>query len=127
MQGPWTFFANLDLYDGDSMRRLAKYFHYRFNSIDARNDADMHELSPVEMREMSRMFDESVGNTLLTDMLVWYSSFKDGHYRQLLYRAQELAENVNNTVRLPKLYPEDYAKEVSLWDRKTKARWDSED
>jgi hypothetical protein len=81
----------------------------------------MYELDTTEKIEMNRMFEESVGNELLTEMLIWFTTFRDGPERQLLNRAQELAGRVNNFVRNPSVYPVDYAKEKMLWDKKSKS------
>ncbi|EPE35987.1 hypothetical protein GLAREA_05325 [Glarea lozoyensis ATCC 20868] len=121
VQSAWGYFANLDTSDGDSMRRLAKYFHYRLNKINGRNDSAMYALDLTEMMEMNRMFEESVGNELLTEMLTWFTTFRDGPERQLLNRAQELARMVNNFVRNPTVYPVDYSKEKALWEKKNKS------
>jgi hypothetical protein len=100
IQPPWKYFANLDLWDGDLMCRLANYFNLRLAKPDNPKNVDYFNLLKFdknEYREAERMFEESLENQLLTDMLRWFAWFHDAHERKVSSVAEELANLV--TVR----------------------------
>jgi hypothetical protein len=117
---PWKYFANLDLKDAASMRRVAKYLYYWVspNGIDSRGDNDMYKLRVGEMLELNRMIDEADGNGLLTEMITWFSTFRDSQESEILERAQEVAGLVNYFVRRPHLYPTEHARERRKWEKR---------
>ncbi|CAG8950890.1 hypothetical protein HYFRA_00003107 [Hymenoscyphus fraxineus] len=118
VQPPWAFMSNLDVSDEISMSRVAQYFNARFNVLSWTHETlavHLH-LTEDEAREVGRMYDESCGSALLTDMLKWFAAFHNSPTRRIALSAEKLASIVTIHVREPRKYPGAYAYEVRQWE-----------
>ncbi|KAG9237891.1 hypothetical protein BJ875DRAFT_353634, partial [Amylocarpus encephaloides] len=118
VQPPWSFFANIDILDGKSLKRIAQFFDMRIIHKTPLTEADCYsllEFTATERREVERMYAESRGNRLLTEMLWWYAQFHTQSDRKLTFRARALLAFVTSNVRHPHLHKVEYAKEMASW------------
>ncbi|CAG8977045.1 hypothetical protein HYALB_00005752 [Hymenoscyphus albidus] len=122
VQPPWAFMSNLDVTDELSMSRVAQYFNARFHVLSWTHETlavHLH-MTEDEAREVARMYDESCGSALLTDMLKWFAAFHNSPTRRIALSAEKLASIVTIHVREPRKYPDAYAYEVRQWEETKK-------
>jgi hypothetical protein len=141
VQPPWEFFANLNVENSVSMRRIAEHLHY---SLYHYHPADIEKRTTrTESFEVQRMLDEVNGredketrihnkrkggkrrrepvtektNELLFNVLDWFAGSWQESDEGVLGRAEKVFGFINIYVRQPNLYKVEHATARAEWER----------